>query len=105
MVFGGYLINVFNFNSLMDFFFFEVIYFIYDCINMLVFYFFYFFLVFGEYKEDLNVIFMCVECKEFLFNLIEEFLLGDMVCEFCGLVLGECIIDMCFEWWMFLNDD
>ncbi|KAK4641057.1 transcription initiation factor IIB [Podospora bellae-mahoneyi] len=59
----------------------------------------------GEYKEDLNAILMCAECKEFPPNLIEEFSSGDMVCESCGLVLGERIIDTRSEWRTFSNDD
>jgi len=47
----------------------------------------------AEFKEDLNNILMCRDCKEFPPNLIEEFSSGDMVCTTCGLVVGERIID------------
>lgn len=59
----------------------------------------------GEFKENLNNILMCPECKEDPPNLIEEFSSGDMVCESCGLVLGERIIDTRSEWRTFSNDD
>ncbi|KAK0726658.1 cyclin-like protein [Apiosordaria backusii] len=59
----------------------------------------------AEYKEDLNSILMCPDCKEMPPNLIEEFSSGDMVCESCGLVLGERIIDTRSEWRTFSNDD
>ncbi|KAK5653935.1 hypothetical protein OQA88_7860 [Cercophora sp. LCS_1] len=58
-----------------------------------------------EFKEDLNNILMCRDCKEFPPNLIEEFSSGDMVCTSCGLVVGERIIDTRSEWRTFSNDD
>ncbi|KAK3353341.1 cyclin-like protein [Lasiosphaeria hispida] len=58
-----------------------------------------------EYKEDLNNIIMCSDCKEFPPNLIEEFSSGDMVCTTCGLVVGDRIIDTRSEWRTFSNDD
>lgn len=59
----------------------------------------------GEFKEDLNIILMCPDCKENPPNLIEEMSSGDMVCGSCGLVLGERIIDARSEWRTFSNDD
>ncbi|KAK3323715.1 cyclin-like protein [Podospora appendiculata] len=58
-----------------------------------------------EFKEDLNNILICPDCKEVPPNLIEEFSNGDMVCSSCGLVLGERIIDTRSEWRTFSNDD
>jgi len=58
-----------------------------------------------EYREDLNNIVMCRDCKEFPPNLIEEFSSGDMVCGSCGLVVGDRIIDTRSEWRTFSNDD
>ncbi|KAK3939506.1 hypothetical protein QBC46DRAFT_263083 [Diplogelasinospora grovesii] len=59
----------------------------------------------GEFKEDLNNILMCKDCKENPPNLIEEFSSGDMVCTSCGVVVGERIIDTRSEWRTFSNDD
>ncbi|KAM7216350.1 Cyclin-like protein [Rhypophila decipiens] len=58
-----------------------------------------------EYKEDLNNIVMCRDCKEFPPNLVEEFSSGDMVCGSCGLVMPDRIIDTRSEWRTFSNDD
>ncbi|KAK0636557.1 cyclin-like protein [Bombardia bombarda] len=58
-----------------------------------------------EFREDLNNILMCPDCKEYPPNLVEEFSSGDMVCSSCGLVLGERIIDTRSEWRTFSNDD
>lgn len=59
----------------------------------------------AEFKEDLNNILMCRDCKEIPPNLIEEFSSGDMVCTTCGLVVGDRIIDTRSEWRTFSNDD
>jgi transcription initiation factor TFIIB len=59
----------------------------------------------GEYRENLNNILSCPDCKEFPPNLTEEFSSGDMVCTSCGLVVGERIIDTRSEWRTFSNDD
>lgn len=59
----------------------------------------------GEFKEDLNNILICPDCKEYPPNLVEEFSSGDMVCDSCGLVVGERIIDTRSEWRTFSNDD
>lgn len=58
----------------------------------------------GEFKEDLNVILICPECKEDPPNLVEEFSDGDVVCGSCGIVLSR-IIDDRSEWRTFANDD
>jgi len=58
-----------------------------------------------EFKEDLNNILQCPDCKEDPPNLVEEFSSGDMVCASCGLVIGERIIDTRSEWRTFSNDE
>ncbi|KAK4035019.1 cyclin-like protein [Parachaetomium inaequale] len=58
----------------------------------------------GEFKEDLNRILICPECKEEPPNLVEEYSSGDMVCATCGLVLDR-IIDTRSEWRTFSGDD
>lgn len=57
------------------------------------------------YKENLNEILICPDCRNDPPNLIEEFSSGDMVCSDCGLVLGDRIIDTRSEWRTFANDD
>ncbi|KAI0159839.1 cyclin-like protein [Xylariaceae sp. FL1272] len=57
------------------------------------------------WKQNLNEIVMCPDCREYPPNLIEEFSSGDMVCASCGLVLGDRIIDTRSEWRTFANDD
>ncbi|MCJ1425352.1 transcription initiation factor IIB [Sticta canariensis] len=57
------------------------------------------------WRENLNMQLICRECKEFPPNLVEEFSSGDMVCETCGLVLGDRIVDTRSEWRTFSNDD
>jgi transcription initiation factor TFIIB len=59
----------------------------------------------AEFKEDLNDVLVCPDCREYPPNLIEEFSSGDMVCGTCGLVIGERIIDTRSEWRTFSNDD
>lgn len=46
-----------------------------------------------EWTEDLNVLFMCPDCKEVPPNLIEEFSSGDTVCGSCGRVLADSMWD------------
>ena len=58
-----------------------------------------------SWKENLNLQVMCPDCKEVPPNLVEEFSSGDMVCDSCGLVLGDKIIDTRSEWRTFSNDD
>ncbi|KAL2267102.1 hypothetical protein VTJ83DRAFT_4379 [Remersonia thermophila] len=57
-----------------------------------------------EWKEDLNVILVCPECKEHPPNLVEEYSSGDVVCGSCGLCLDR-IIDTRSEWRTFSGDD
>ncbi|TDZ37456.1 Transcription initiation factor IIB [Colletotrichum spinosum] len=57
------------------------------------------------FRDDLNMVVMCPDCKEYPPNLVEEFSSGDMVCGSCGLVVGERIIDTRSEWRTFANDD
>ncbi|KAK4103440.1 cyclin-like protein [Parathielavia hyrcaniae] len=57
-----------------------------------------------EFKEDLNRILICPDCKEDPPNLVEEYSSGDMVCASCGLVLDR-IIDTRSEWRTFSGDD
>ncbi|KAI3558125.1 transcription factor TFIIB, partial [Colletotrichum abscissum] len=57
------------------------------------------------FKDDLNCVVMCPDCKEYPPNLVEEFSSGDMVCGSCGLVVGDKIIDTRSEWRTFANDD
>lgn len=59
----------------------------------------------GEFRENLNNILICPDCKEYPPRIIEEFSNGDMVCESCGLVVGDRIIDTRSEWRTFSNDD
>ena len=59
----------------------------------------------GAYKEDLNNILCCPDCREIPPNLVEEFSSGDMVCQSCGVVVGSRIIDNRSEWRTFANDD
>lgn len=59
----------------------------------------------AEFREDLNNILMCRDCKEYPPRLVEEFSSGDMVCESCGLVVSERMIDTRSEWRTFSNDD
>lgn len=59
----------------------------------------------GEFQQDLNNILVCPDCQEYPPNLVEEFSNGDMVCDSCGLVVGERIIDTRSEWRTFSNDD
>lgn len=58
-----------------------------------------------EFKENLDNIVMCQDCKEFPPNLVEEFSSGDLVCGTCGLVVPGRIVDTRSEWRTFANDD
>lgn len=59
----------------------------------------------SEYNDDLNNILMCPDCREYPPNLNEEYAAGDIVCDSCGLVLANHIVDMRSEWRSFANDD
>lgn len=58
-----------------------------------------------EYKENLNEVLICPDCRSNPPILSEEFASGDVVCGECGLVLGDRIIDTRSEWRTFANDD
>lgn len=58
-----------------------------------------------EFKEDLNIILICPDCKESPPNLVEEFADGHICCASCGLVLSDRLIDTRSEWRTFSNDD
>ncbi|KAF2871881.1 cyclin-like protein [Massariosphaeria phaeospora] len=58
-----------------------------------------------EWRQDLNVIMMCPDCKEMPPNLVEEASNGDTVCASCGRVLAEHVLDTRSEWRTFSNDD
>lgn len=59
----------------------------------------------GAFKEDLSNVLVCPDCRTVPPNLVEEFSSGDMVCEDCGVVVGQRIIDNRSEWRTFANDD
>jgi transcription initiation factor TFIIB len=52
---------------------------------------------------DLTNVTECPECKDS--NVIENYSSGDLVCQDCGLVVGDRIIDSRSEWRSFANDD
>ncbi|KAF2016316.1 cyclin-like protein [Aaosphaeria arxii CBS 175.79] len=58
-----------------------------------------------EWREDLNVLMICPDCRENPPNLVEEFSNGDTVCGSCGRVLADRTIDTRSEWRTFSNDD
>ncbi|PSN66812.1 cyclin-like protein [Corynespora cassiicola Philippines] len=58
-----------------------------------------------EWQEDLNITFMCPDCREDPPNLVENFSAGDTLCGSCGRVLAEHTIDTRSEWRTFSNDD
>ncbi|KAL2019262.1 hypothetical protein VTK56DRAFT_9806 [Thermocarpiscus australiensis] len=59
----------------------------------------------SEFKEDLNNILICKDCKQFPPKLVEEWSSGDIVCADCGVVLENRLIDTRSEWRTFSNDD
>lgn len=59
----------------------------------------------GSFQEDLNNTLICPDCREIPPNLVEEFSNGDMVCQNCGVVVSNRIIDTRSEWRTFANDD
>ncbi|KAH8650037.1 cyclin-like protein [Xylariales sp. PMI_506] len=59
----------------------------------------------AQYKENLNQHLICPDCRSDPPHLREEFASGDVVCEECGLVLGDRIIDTRSEWRTFANDE
>lgn len=59
----------------------------------------------GQFSDDLDNILMCPDCREYPPNLNEEYAAGDIVCDSCGLVLDNHIVDVRSEWRSFANDD
>lgn len=58
-----------------------------------------------EWYENLNVKLICRDCKRDPPNLYEDHSSGDLMCDDCGLVLQERVVDMSSEWRTFSNDD
>lgn len=58
----------------------------------------------SSYRE-LNVRLMCMDCRNPVPNIIEEFAQGDLVCGDCGVVFRGGIIDTRSEWRTFASDD
>ncbi|KAF2274126.1 cyclin-like protein [Westerdykella ornata] len=58
-----------------------------------------------EWREKLDVILICPDCRSDPPVLVEEFSSGDTVCGECGRVLAERLIDTRSEWRTFSNDD
>jgi len=56
------------------------------------------------FRPDLNVRMMCPDCKENS-EIIEEFSSGDIVCNNCGLVLGDRVVDTRSEWRTFADSE
>ena len=54
---------------------------------------------------DLNLRLICRDCKEDPPRIIEDFSAGDLICETCGLVLGNRVVDTRSEWRTFANSD
>jgi len=57
------------------------------------------------WAENLNIRIICPDCREDPPNLIEEFSSGDLICESCGMVLQQNVVDTRSEWRSFQNDD
>lgn len=55
--------------------------------------------------SDRNLILICPECKVKPPRLVEEYSSGDIVCEGCGLVLSEHIVDERPEWALYDNGE
>lgn len=47
----------------------------------------------------------CPDCKTADANYVEDFSSGDLICQDCGLVVGDRIIDTRSEWRSFTNDE
>jgi transcription initiation factor TFIIB len=47
---------------------------------------------------------ICLRCRDPHPNLIEDFAAGDLICQSCGFVVGDRIIDTRSEWRTFSND-
>jgi len=51
-----------------------------------------------QFGPDLAVRLICPDCRDPNPKLSEEFSSGDLVCQSCGLVLGDRIVDTRSEW-------
>lgn len=58
-----------------------------------------------KWAPNYEMTLICKECKEYPANIIEDGSTGDTICESCGLVLGERMIDTRPEWRTFDGDD
>ncbi|KAJ2465086.1 transcription initiation factor IIB, partial [Coemansia sp. RSA 2322] len=56
-------------------------------------------------ERQWNVVLMCTNCRNPVPNIVEDFASGDTVCEDCGLVLGDRIVDTRSEWRTFANEE
>lgn len=59
----------------------------------------------STFSKDLNIRLICPECRVDPPHLYENHAAGDIVCEDCGLVLGQRQIDTRSEWRTFSNDN
>ena len=51
-----------------------------------------------QFGPDLAIRLICPDCRDPNPKLSEEFSSGDLVCQSCGLVLGDRIVDTRSEW-------
>lgn len=51
-----------------------------------------------QFGPDLAIRLICPDCRDPNPKLAEEFSSGDLVCQSCGLVLGDRIVDTRSEW-------
>jgi len=58
-----------------------------------------------QFGPDLAIRLICPDCRDPNPKLSEEFSSGDLVCQSCGLVLGDRIVDTRSEWRTFANDE
>src|SRR5258708_14530498 len=52
----------------------------------------------AAFAPDLSIRLICPNCRDPNPKIIEELREGDLVCEGCGLVLGDRIVDTRGEW-------
>jgi TFIIB zinc-binding protein len=52
----------------------------------------------AAFAPDLSIRLICPNCRDSNPKIIEELREGDLVCEGCGLVLGDRIVDTRGEW-------
>ncbi|KAL0632085.1 transcription initiation factor IIB [Maublancomyces gigas] len=58
-----------------------------------------------KWAPNYEITLICKECKEYPANIIEDGATGDTICQSCGLVLGERMVDIRPEWRTFDGDD